>query len=215
MKHGEPDPRDRLTAAHQWDVEPHWLQPPRLAATLTTRTPTAIPTMVAPKRAAVAVILRPGAGGVEVLLMKRAERPGDRWSGQISMPGGMAATHDADLRATAMRETREEVDLDLGSAVALGRLDDQVAMARGRVLPMAITPWVFAVEAEVAPRPLDEAVAVFWMPLGPVLRGEFNDVWRYEMAGLHHDLPAWRVQGHLVWGLTHRMLSRLLDVAAP
>lgn len=212
---GEADAHDRLTAAHRWEVEPAWLQPPRLASTLASRTPTSIPTMVAPKRAAVAMILRHHRGGVELLLMKRAERPGDRWSGQISMPGGMAAPHDADLRATAMRETREEVELDLGLAVALGRLDDQVAMAKGRVLPMAITPWVFAVDSAVAPKPSDEAVEVFWMPLAPVLRGEFDAVWRYEMAGLHHDLPAWRVQGHLVWGLTHRMVSRLLDVAAP
>ena len=213
MKPGDPDGHGRLTPAHRWEVEPTWLQPPRLAATLTTRSPTTIPLLVAPKRAAVAMILRAGQGGVELLLMKRAERPGDRWSGQISMPGGMAAAHDEDLRATAMRETHEEVALDLRVAVALGRLDDQVAMAKGRVLPMAITPWVFAVDASVVPEPSDEAVEVFWMPLVPVLRGELNDVWRYEMAGLHHDLPAWRVRGHLVWGLTHRMVSRLLAIA--
>ena len=40
------------------------------------------------RRAAVAVVLR-DVGELQVLLVKRKERLGDPWSGQIALPGGM------------------------------------------------------------------------------------------------------------------------------
>src|SRR5262249_36046360 len=95
------------------------------------------------RRAAVALILR--GAEPEVLLMRRSEREGDRWSGQIGLPGGHADALDEDLLATARREAREEVGLDLAqSARLLGSLAPVQAKARGYLLPMWITPFVFA-----------------------------------------------------------------------
>lgn len=85
------------------------------------------------RRAAVAAVLRFDRGRPEVLLMKRAEHPGDRWSGHVSFPGGREEDHDPDLLTTALRETHEELGLDLdASARLLGRLDDVRAVAKGR-----------------------------------------------------------------------------------
>src|SRR4051812_5040072 len=61
------------------------------------------------RRAAVAVVLHDR----RVLLMKRAERAGDPWSGHISLPGGGYQASDGDLRVTAIRETREELGVEL------------------------------------------------------------------------------------------------------
>ena len=84
------------------------------------------------KRAAVATILREGLEGPEVLLIRRAENPRDPWSGHMAFPGGREAPEDRDLLATAVRETHEEVGLDLQrSAHLLGRLDALPAVARG------------------------------------------------------------------------------------
>ncbi len=64
-------------------------------------------------RAAVAVILRERGGVVEVLVIRRAERIGDRWSGQAALPGGKVDADDATIDDTALREagvTRTRVD---------------------------------------------------------------------------------------------------------
>jgi len=56
------------------------------------------------RRAAVALILRDGAAGIELLFIRRAEHPMDPWSGQMAFPGGRAEPGDRDLEATAVRE---------------------------------------------------------------------------------------------------------------
>jgi len=74
------------------------------------------------RRAAVAALLHDTPDRTCVLLMKRVERTGDPWSGHISLPGGGYHAEDADLLATAIRETREELGIDLTSARMLGHL---------------------------------------------------------------------------------------------
>jgi 8-oxo-dGTP pyrophosphatase MutT (NUDIX family) len=147
--------------------------------------------------------------------MKRSEREGDRWSGHVSFPGGRYDDGDADLLATAIRETREELSLDLeGTARPLGRLDDVAAIAKGKVLPMAISPFVF-VQTEATP-PLvlnDEAESAFWLPLDRVVSGELSGTLDYTMGPVPLKLSCWRYEGFVIWGLTHKMISRLLAVA--
>ena len=92
------------------------------------------------RRAAVALILRDGAAGIELLFIRRAEHPMDPWSGQMAFPGGRAEPGDRDLEATAIRETLEEIGLDLGEAERLGALDEVRAMARMRPMNLTIQP---------------------------------------------------------------------------
>ncbi|MEP6687797.1 MAG: NUDIX domain-containing protein, partial [Gemmatimonadales bacterium] len=78
-----------------------------------------------------------------VLLIRRADRAGDPWSGHMALPGGRREETDPDLVATAVRETFEEVGLSLAPADLLGSLDDVVP--RTPVLPpIAVRPYVFA-----------------------------------------------------------------------
>jgi 8-oxo-dGTP pyrophosphatase MutT (NUDIX family) len=164
--------------------------------------------------AAVAALLRWTADAPEVLLMKRAARVGDRWSGHVSLPGGREAPEDPDLLATAIRETEEEVGLELrATATLLGRLDGVRAVARGRPLSMSITPYVFAQTRAGVVTLGDEAEAAFWLPLDRAASGALDDTYDYHLGPVKMALPCWRYDGQVIWGLTYQMLSNLLDVA--
>src|SRR5256885_7989424 len=93
--------------------------------------------------AAVSLVLVEGAEGAEILLIKRAERPGDPWSGQIAFPGGRRDPRDRDLVGTAMRETREETGVELAAAERLGGLDD-LAPRSTKLPPVILRPFLVA-----------------------------------------------------------------------
>jgi 8-oxo-dGTP pyrophosphatase MutT (NUDIX family) len=165
------------------------------------------------KRAAVAVVLREGAVGREVLLIRRAEHPDDPWSGHMAFPGGREEPVDADLLATAVRETLEEIGLDLRVAGRpLGRLPALPAMARGRPIGMTIVPYVFELVEDVELRYSDEIAEAVWTPLAPLLNGQRRTTFAVEFEGQTLNLPAHDVEGRIVWGLTYRMLDSLFDL---
>ena len=91
--------------------------------------------------AAVAIVLHENAGGLRLLFIERSEREGDPWSGHIAFPGGRVETVDRGPRATAERETVEEIGLDLRPAEYLGRLDD----ITGATLPVLVSGFVYSV----------------------------------------------------------------------
>lgn len=156
------------------------------------------------RRAAVAIALR----GAEVLLMHRADRPDDRWSGQVSLPGGHAEPVDTDLTATAARETLEELGVPLGEPV--GALHPVQAKARGKPLATTILPVAYTVEGEVQVDLGPEAQAAFWLPLDRAAAGELDHPYRYQHGEISVQLPSWRFEEHVVWGLTHGILTDLL-----
>jgi len=176
------------------------------------------PTIVADHRkrvvAAVAVVLRAGRNGIEALLIHRAERTFDPWSGHMAFPGGRVESGDASPLHAAIRETREEVALDLeGSATCLGRLSDATPRGRGRGLGLVIEPFVFEVEGEPVLSLSDEVQNVVWVPLRFFDdRGNRRSMW-YWRTIVPVRLPCYRYQGHLIWGLTLRILDEILRLS--
>lgn len=163
--------------------------------------------------AAVAAILRPADRETEVLLIRRAERQGDPWSGHMAFPGGHHDPDDRDLFQTALRETCEEVGLDLSHHEHLGALDQVPATLRGRRVNVAIAPHVFALREPSPPlQPNHEVAEIVWAPLGPMARGELDALKDFTYEGETHQVPAYRVHGHIVWGLTYHMLRSLFAV---
>ncbi len=113
--------------------------------------------------AAVAVMLHDGEEGLEALFIHRAVRAGDTWSGQIAFPGGRREPRDADLLDTAIRETHEEIGVDLTAAERLGVLDD--LYPRTPLLPpVVVRPFVFALTARPAFALSAEVQAAFGCP---------------------------------------------------
>lgn len=164
------------------------------------------------RHAAVAAVLREGAGGAEVLLIRRAERAGDPWSGQMALPGGRHDPSDPTLLSTAVREAQEEVGLDLErDGRLITRLEDQPAMTRGGPAGLVVAPFVFELTGAGALKRNQEVEETLWVPLSPLVAGQWQTVMPHEMFGQALRLPAWDVSGRIVWGLTHRMLSTLIE----
>jgi 8-oxo-dGTP pyrophosphatase MutT (NUDIX family) len=165
--------------------------------------------------AAVAACLRPGDAAPELLFIRRARHDGDPWSGHVALPGGRRESGDGSLWETAVRETREETGLDLAAlGLCLGRLDD--VHPRTRVLPsIAITPFVVAVPRGAEARTGPEVEAVAWIPLPELVRPERRaQVEVYGAAGPRTH-PSIRYADYEIWGLTHRIVTQLLELAFP
>lgn len=166
--------------------------------------------------AAVAAVLRYERAAPDVLLMRRVTREGDPWSGHVSFPGGRAEPDDPDLVATAVRETREELGIDLGrGARLLGRLRPLRTLRKDGLWPMTIVPFVFVQHEPQPVVPGPEAVTGFWLPLDRAAAGDLSDVYEHRIGPLEKRFPCWRHEGHVVWGLTYRMLADLIATVMP
>jgi ADP-ribose pyrophosphatase YjhB (NUDIX family) len=164
-------------------------------------------------RAAVAMVLAPEDRDLGVLLIQRAEHPLDPWSGHMALPGGRHEIGDRDLVHTAMRETHEEVGVDLARHGRLiGALDEVQASARGRDLDLVITPFLFALDAQ-RPTAIDETevAAAFWVPLGVLRDDRHHGTTAVSRGDYRADFPAFLFEGYTVWGLTYRILQGFLE----
>jgi len=167
------------------------------------------------RRAAVAAILRPGLSGPELLFIHRAEDSRDPWSGHMAFPGGKVDASDGDALSAALRETREEVGLDLeANALRLGRLSDVRAVGRGRPLSLVISPFVFELRTTPELTTNYEVETVVWVPTAFLADHQNRETMPYRRYGLSLDLPCYRYEGHLIWGLTLGMADDLLRLTS-
>jgi 8-oxo-dGTP pyrophosphatase MutT (NUDIX family) len=162
------------------------------------------------RRAAVALVLRPGDTGLELLFIRRADYPGDPWSGQVAFPGGRQEPHDASLRETALRETWEETRVDVArDGVVLGTLDE--LWPRTPVLPpIVVRPYVAIVTPEVRLELSDEVAAAFWAPLDRLRHPDAAFEATVVVRGEEQRVPALRHADYTIWGMTERIFRDFL-----
>lgn len=162
---------------------------------------------VGARRAAVALMLRDHHGALELLLIKRAEFESDPWSGHVALPGGRAEPADRDLEETVIRETREEIAVDIAKeGVFLGTLDE--VHPRTPVLPpVVVRPYVVAVNAAVLPHPSAEVAEAFWVPIDPMRAPSAWTETVISVRGVDRRVMSYRHGPHVIWGLTERVLS--------
>jgi len=176
--------------------------------------PTEIPFESGMIAAAVAVILHEGDQGLEALFIHRAVRAGDTWSGQIAFPGGRRDPGDADLLATAIRETGEEVGVDLSGAERLGVLDD--LYPRTPVLPpVVVRPFVFALTLRPRIVASAEVQDAFWVSFRALQAPEVLGEVVVDHPGIpRRALPAYRLGDHTIWGMSERILTPLISLVS-
>ena len=166
------------------------------------------------QRSAVAMILQVRRGELHILMIKRADREGDPWSGHMAFPGGRMDPDDAHGFAVAIRETSEEVGLQLGPEDrCIGRLSELNARPRRRAsLGMAVSPFVFKLEREVEFTPNYEVAEVVWVPLEFLLDSANREKMTWDYKGVNIPMPCYMYQGRRIWGLSLMMLDELMDV---
>ncbi|MGD0396922.1 MAG: CoA pyrophosphatase [Nitrososphaerales archaeon] len=158
------------------------------------------------RRASVAVTLD-DPESPSVLLIKRADQVGDPWSGQVAFPGGKAQEADSTLKETAIRETREEVGIDLRQdADFLGYFTP----FRTHTGSLDVFPAVFLLKRKVEVHPNEEVSSYRWVKLERLTAEQATSSHRIDTSGQPREMPALFVDGYVVWGLTHRIISSLL-----
>jgi 8-oxo-dGTP pyrophosphatase MutT (NUDIX family) len=169
----------------------------------------------AARRAAVAILIRLGENDEpELFFIQRALYEGDPWSGHIAFPGGREEPGDASPLDTAVRETFEETGFDLReSALLLGALDDLYPRAV-RLPAVVVRPFVFLVPEIEEPVLSLEVAESFWVPLGVLLdRSVWHDT-TVRAGDVEMSRFAFHHRGYVVWGMTERILSGLLELLA-
>ena len=155
--------------------------------------------------AAVSVIIK-GKDSPEVLLIKRAERVGDPWSGQVAFPGGKVEEGDRSAREVAVRETREEIGIDLGKTSEFLGYFQPFMTHTGT---MNVVPSVYLLTRDVEVKPNEEVSSFMWADLAKLLAPSSRTLHRIGFAGRQTDMPAFLVGDYVVWGLTYRILTSL------
>lgn len=165
------------------------------------------------RAAAVALVLRPRGADVDILFITRAEYELDPWSGQVAFPGGRREPADGELLETALRETMEEIGIDLrGRFALLGRLDD--LRSKTVKLPnVFVRPFVLKVGDIEGFQLSPEVADAFWVPLSFLTTASSWKPTKVRARGLLFDVNACHFEGRIIWGMTERILSQLLHLA--
>ena len=169
----------------------------------------------ASRKAAVAALVRDGKGGSELLFIRRAEHPRDPWSGQMGLPGGRVDPDDPTPFAAAVRETAEEIGLDLfRSAQPIGRLPEVRTHLPLGAVPHSVVPFVFALGEQPSLTLNHEVQETVWVPL-PFLSDRSNrSAFTWARRGVPVPMPCYKYDGRVIWGLTLRIVEDLLEVSA-
>ena len=159
-----------------------------------------------PKKAAVLVLVYPKKNVPHIVLMRRNKYPGVH-SDQISFPGGKLEEFDSSLEQAAIRESNEE----------LGILSNQVEII-GELTQVYIPPSNFMVYPflGIAKQQLQfikqdsEVEDIIEVTLADFLNE--NNVINTKVATSYNvkvEVPAFKLNGHIVWGATAMMLSEI------
>lgn len=165
--------------------------------------------------AAVMMILGGSPDGLSMLFIKRPESDIDAFSGHMAFPGGKMKEGDKDKLDAAIRETYEEVGVDLyTSGRVIGELDD-INPNNPRAINYIVTPYLSMLKEEVLIRPnLYEVEAAVWVPMKH-LKDERNFKVRFrERNGKLVEDYVYSFEQYIIWGMTGRILHRFLSFSS-
>lgn len=161
--------------------------------------------------ASVALLLRQGDVGPEVLFIQRAQHPNDPWSGNLGFPGGRIDDEDSSPLAAAIRETAEEVGIVLTPEQLLTQLDDQ----QGVRVAVQVCCYVFIVDSAVETYGNEEVAQSLWVPVQHLQEEERHRQRQVDWHGTMTEVPSIYINDSVpvLWGLTYRFIATFLRAA--
>ena len=159
------------------------------------------------KPAGVLIPVRQHESGLSVLLTQRSAEL-KHHAGQVSFPGGRMEPSDADIEATALRETHEEIGIRQEHVSIIGYLEPMPT-----VTGYAVTPVVGFVDGAVE-LVIDrtEVEYTFEVPLDFLTEPGNHSMVTREWQGLTFSMVEFHYEGQRIWGATAQMLNRFLRI---
>lgn len=156
----------------------------------------------------VLLLLYPDQGQVHFPLIVRPEYEGVH-SGQVALPGGKKDEDDEDFIATALRETSEEIGVDVERTSVLGRLSELYIPPSNFI----VHPIVAAIDNKPTFNPDEREVAKMITVDLMSLRGDAKrEVKEVQWKGQTVNLPFYNIDNHTVWGATAMILGEFLTI---
>jgi 8-oxo-dGTP pyrophosphatase MutT (NUDIX family) len=145
---------------------------------------------------------------LQTLLVQRAEREGDPWSGQIGLPGGRVKQAIETPRIALHREVEEEVGIKLEEVgVELGSLSVGHPMRR---MEMRVQPWVYGLRVKPKVSISSEIAGSFWVNLAEL--PSTKKMSEITIRNQPWSVESFVVDGKVVWGFTYRVLTELFPI---
>ena len=158
-------------------------------------------------------MVREGLDATEMLMIRRATREGDPWSGHMGFPGGRKDPGDMSNLACALRETREEVGVDLGEwGKPLGELSDVNTGWRKDRPELLVTPFVFEVGDLPDLTPNHEVDDIVWVPLHFLLDERNRKPLEWEWQGKKMETDSFLFATYRIWGLSLMMIDEMMGL---
>jgi len=155
------------------------------------------------KLAAVLIVIY---GKEPVIIMTERPKTMNHHAGEISFPGGTWTHHDEDLLTTALRETKEEMNLDISRQQIIGQIKPVTTLNSG----FTIMPFICILDEIPKLIPNSEIETILHIPFLPLLNtiGDDLDPSHKSIQEMH----VFRYQNHLIWGASARMLKQLFNI---
>lgn len=186
-----------------------------IAEYLSTYPPRKIPGRKFCARSGVIIVLadQPIVEALSVLMIRRARREGDPWSGNMGFPGGRAEGNDQSIFHAAVRELCEETGVTAADGLEpIGRLSELVTRAHEKWVPMIITPFVCRLHTLPSWRLSQEVDEVVWVPMAFLMTPENRRTMPYGRAGVRFRIPCYFYESRRIWGLSLMMLDELMMI---
>ena len=165
------------------------------------------------KKSAVLLLFNPFAEELSVILTKRSSRLKVH-RGQVSLPGGRVDAEDIDCKATALRETWEEIGISSNQIEVIGQLSNLYIPPTNFDVAVVVG---FLKKEPVFQISLDEVEEVVEVPLSQLMNPSNikSKVFYKSTSGQDRYAPYYDVMGLEIWGATAMIISELLVIIKP